>query len=58
VVAVGAILVTLVYRHFSGKLVREASIDCMRLTVMVMWFIIGASTFSAFHMLMGAGKML
>jgi len=25
---------------------------------MVVWIIIGASTFSAFHMLMGAGKML
>lgn len=56
--AVGAILVTLVYRHFSFKVVKEASLNCMRLTAMVVWIIIGASTFSAFHMLMGAGKML
>jgi tripartite ATP-independent transporter DctM subunit len=56
--AVGAVVVALVYRHFNWGVLKEASINSMRLTGMVAWIIIGASTFSAFHMLMGAGRFL
>ncbi len=56
--AVGAIIVALLYRNFSFGVLKEASINSMRLTAMIVWIIIGASTFSSFHMLMGAGRLL
>ncbi|MBW1998158.1 MAG: TRAP transporter large permease subunit [Deltaproteobacteria bacterium] len=54
----GAAGIALFYRQFNWNVIREASIGSMKLTGMVVWIIIGATTFSNFYMLMGAGKLL
>jgi tripartite ATP-independent transporter DctM subunit len=56
--AVGAVGIALFYRKFGWNVLKDASINSMRLTAMVVWIIIGASTFSNFYMLMGAGQLL
>ncbi len=55
---VGAILIAIVYRRFNWTVMKEASINGMRLTGMCAWILIGATVFSNFHMLMGAGRLL
>jgi len=56
--AVGAALIALVYGKLTLGVIKEASIQTMRLTGMCVWILIGATVFSNFHMLMGAQKLL
>jgi tripartite ATP-independent transporter DctM subunit len=56
--SVGAILIAVLYRRFNWKVLKEASIGSMRLTAICVWILIGATVFSNFHMLMGAGRLL
>lgn len=55
---IGAILLAFVYRRFSFGVLKEASINSMSMTGMVVWIMIGATLFTNFHMLMGAGRLL
>jgi tripartite ATP-independent transporter DctM subunit len=55
---VGAIVIALVYRRFNWEVLKEASIGAMSLTAIAVWIIIGATVFSNFHMMMGAGRLL
>jgi tripartite ATP-independent transporter DctM subunit len=56
--SVGAILIAVLYRRFNWMVLKEASIGSMRLTAICIWILIGATVFSNFHMLMGAGRLL
>ena len=56
--AVGATLIALLYRRFNWTVLKEASINGMSLTGICVWILIGATVFSNFHMLMGAGRLL
>jgi len=56
--AVGAIITAIIYRRFSLEVLKDATFSGMKLTSIVVWILIGASIFSNFHMLMGAGKLL
>jgi len=56
--SVGAILIAVLYRRFNWQVLKEASIGSMRLTAICIWILIGATVFSNFHMLMGAGRLL
>jgi tripartite ATP-independent transporter DctM subunit len=56
--SVGAILIAVLYRRFNWRVLKEASIGSMRLTAICIWILIGATVFSNFHMLMGAGRLL
>lgn len=55
---VGAILIAILYRHFNWQVLKESSIGAMKLTAIFVWIVIGATVFSNFHMLMGAGRLL
>jgi tripartite ATP-independent transporter DctM subunit len=55
---VGAIIIALIYRRFSWRVLKSASIDGMKLTGICIWILIGAQVFSNFHMLMGAGRLM
>lgn len=54
----GAVIVTLIYRNFGWGVMKEASMETMKLTGMIMWIIIGATIFSSFYMIMGARHLL
>ena len=56
--SVGAILIAVLYRRFTWQVLKKASIGSMRLTTICVWILIGATVFSNFHMLMGAGRLL
>ncbi|MBW1711538.1 MAG: TRAP transporter large permease subunit [Deltaproteobacteria bacterium] len=56
--AAGAALIALLHRRFNFTVLKEASIGGMVLTGVCVWILIGASIFSDFHMLMGAGRLL
>ena len=55
---VGAILIAIFYRRFSMNVLKDASKYTMKLTGMCVWIMVGATIFSNFHMLMGAGRLL
>jgi tripartite ATP-independent transporter DctM subunit len=56
--AVGAAGIAAVFRRMSWDVLKEASINGMRLTGVCAWILIGATVFSNFHMLMGAGRLM
>jgi tripartite ATP-independent transporter DctM subunit len=56
--AMGAIAIAMVYGRFNFGVLKEASIGAMNLTAIAVWIIIGATVFSNFHMMMGAGRLL
>lgn len=55
---VGATLIAVAYRRFGWGVLKEASINAMSLTGVIVWILIGATVFSNFHLLMGAGGLL
>jgi len=55
---VGAVIITAIYRRFSFNVLKVSSIEGMKLTGVVVWILLGATVFSNFHMLMGAGSLL
>lgn len=55
---IAAIALAIGYRRFGLSVVKEASIRTMSLTAIALWIIIGASVFTNFHMMMGAGRLL
>ena len=54
----GAIVMAIGYRRFKFSVLKEASLTTMGLTSMALWIIIGATVFTNFHMMMGAGRLL
>jgi tripartite ATP-independent transporter DctM subunit len=56
--ALGAIIIALIYKQFNWKVFKEATIGSMKLTAVFTWILIGAQTFSNFHMFMGAGRLV
>jgi tripartite ATP-independent transporter DctM subunit len=56
--SVGAVLIALLYRRFNWQVLKDASIRSMDITAICVWILIGATVFSNFHMLMGAGRLL
>jgi tripartite ATP-independent transporter DctM subunit len=54
----GAIAMALGYRRLKFSVLKEASIKTMSLTAIALWIIIGATVFTNFHMMMGAGRLL
>jgi tripartite ATP-independent transporter DctM subunit len=56
--AVGACLIAVAYRRFGWSVLKEASIRSTSLTAVIVWILIGATVFSNFHLLMGAGRLL
>lgn len=54
----GAIVIAITYRRFNFGVLQEASIGAMQLTAIAVWIIIGATLFTNFHMMMGAGRLL
>ena len=56
--AVGAIFIAVLYRRFNWNVLKEASINGMGLTGICVWILIGATLFTNFHMMMGAGRLL
>jgi len=56
--AVGAVLVAIFYRRFTWAVLRDSSMEGMRLTSVCIWLFIGALVFSNFHMMMGAGRLV
>ncbi len=56
--AIGATLIAIIHKRFNLNVLKEASVQGMVLTGVCVWILIGASIFSDFHMLMGAGKLL
>ena len=55
---VGACLIAMFYRRFNIGVLKEASINTMKMTGLLVWILIGAMVFTNFHMMMGAGKLL
>lgn len=45
--ALGAVTCALILRRFSWKMLKSVTFDCAKLTVMVMWIVIGSSFFVA-----------
>ena len=56
--AIGAALIAVIYRRFTWAVIKEATIGGMKLTAMCVWILIGATVFSNYHMMMGAGRLL
>lgn len=56
--ALGAMAIALFYGRLSPTVLREASFDAGQLAAVIAWIIIGATVFSNFHLLMGAGRLL
>lgn len=56
--AMGAVVIAICYRRFGWRVLKETSIASMKLTGMALWILIGATVFSNFHMMMGAGRLM
>jgi len=56
--ALGAAIVAVIYGRFGWKVLKEASINSMKLTAIVVWILFGAMVFTNFHMFMGAGNLV
>jgi len=56
--AVGAILVAVFYRRFTWSVLKESSMEGMKLTSICIRLFIGALVFNNFHMMMGAGCLI
>lgn len=56
--ALGAVIISVIYRKFSWAMLKEACYRTLKLFSMVMWILIGATCFSRFYMAMGAGDLI
>lgn len=56
--AVGAILLSVVYRKFGWKLMSDSAMETMKMTGMIMWIAIGASIFSNIYMFLGGRHLI
>lgn len=56
--SVGAVLLAIFYRKFTFKVLRDSSMEGMRLTSVAIWLFIGAQVFNNFHMMMGMGSFV
>jgi tripartite ATP-independent transporter DctM subunit len=56
--ALGALIVVLIYRKFSWKLLRNSLMKTLRITVMAGWVILGATLFTHVYSLMGASDFV
>jgi tripartite ATP-independent transporter DctM subunit len=56
--AAGAVLVMIVNRRFRWKAMQEATMSTFRLTVMIMWIVLGAKVFTSLYLAVGASQML
>ena len=54
---VAVVLIALLYRGYDWTVLKESSIESMRMTGIIVWILIGASIFTNYMMLMGGGRM-
>ena len=56
--ALGSLIVVLIYRKFSRKLVRDSLMKTLRITVMAGWIILGATIFTHVYTSLGASEFV
>ena len=56
--AIGALIICIIYRRFSWKVLTESCSETLKITCMVMWILIGANLFRVFFTIAGAQEML
>jgi len=56
--AIGALVICVMYRRFSWKILTESCRETLKITCMVMWILIGANLFRVFFTIAGAQEML
>ena len=56
--AFGAIVISAVYRKLSWGAIRDSCYQCMKITAMVMWIILGAKMFTAIFIGLGGGQLI
>ena len=56
--AIGSLLICIVYRRFSWKILLQSCHETLKITSMVMWILIGANLFRVFFTIAGAQDML
>ncbi|MCB1362903.1 MAG: TRAP transporter large permease subunit [Rhodobacteraceae bacterium] len=56
--AVGAMLLTLLYREFSLKVLRESLTKTLTVTAMVMMIVVGGTMFSSVFLVIGGGSLI
>jgi tripartite ATP-independent transporter DctM subunit len=56
--AIGAFGIAAAYGRLRFSLIKDASIETAAMTSTFMWILFGATVFSNFHLLMGAGELL
>ena len=54
---VAVVLIALVYKGFGWSVLKDSSIEAMRMTGVIVWILIGVSIFTNYMMLMGGGRM-
>jgi tripartite ATP-independent transporter DctM subunit len=56
--AVGAMLIAFFYGRLNWSVLKDSSVEGMKLTSICIWLFIGALVFNNFHMMMGAGRLV
>jgi len=56
--AIGALLATLMRRGWVPRLVHEATLQALKLSMLIFWIVIGAAAFAALYTAMGAGSLI
>ena len=56
--AIGAMVICIIYRQFSWKVLIDSCKETLKITAMVMWILIGANLFRVFFTVAGAQEML
>ena len=56
--AFGALLISAAYRKFNWGMLRDSCYQCMKITAMVMWIILGAKMFTSVFMGLGGGEVI
>lgn len=56
--AFGAILISAVYRRLNWGMLRDSCYQCMKITAMVMWIILGAKMFTSIFLGLGGGEVI
>lgn len=56
--AFGAILISAAYRRLNWGMIRDSCYQCMKITAMVMWIILGAKMFTSIFIGLGGGQLI
>jgi len=54
----GAILISAAYRRLNWGMLRDSCYQCMKITAMVMWIILGAKMFTSIFLGLGGGEVI